>query len=66
MLVSIGCLDESSFTITFSGGKCILCGLDGVKVGEVLRKLSRVYKVEHEEEMTGAPEEKLTLEQFHH
>ena len=66
MLVSIGCLDESSFTITFSGGKCILCGLDGVKVGEVLRKSSRVYKVEHEEEMAGAPEEKLTLEQFHH
>ena len=60
-LVSIGRLDEKGFTVTFGGGKCILVGLDGVKVGEVLRKSSRIYKVEHEEEeeMAGVAEEKL-------
>ena len=65
MLVSIGHLDESSFTVTFGGGKCVLHGQDGVKVREVLRKLSKIYKVEHKEEMAGVAEEKLTLEQFH-
>ena len=38
-----------------------------MKVGEVLRRLSRIYKVEHEEEeIAGAAEEELTLDQFHH
>ena len=64
-LVSIGCLDEGGFSAMFGGGKCVLHGLDGVKIGEVLRKSSRIYKVEHEEEVASAAEEKLTLEQFH-
>ena len=49
----------------FGGGKCVLHGLDGAKIGEVSRKSSRIYKVEHEEEVASAAEEKLTLEQFH-
>ena len=38
-----------------------------MKVGEVLKKSLRIYKVEHEEEeeMAGVAEEKLTLDQFH-
>ena len=64
-LVSISHLDENGFTVTFGGGKCILVRPDGVKVGEILRKLSRIYKVEHGEEVAGAVEEKLTLDQFH-
>ena len=49
----------------FGGGKCVLHGLDGVKIGEVLRKSLRIYKVEHEEKVASTAEEKLTLEQFH-
>ena len=49
----------------FGGGKCVLHGPDGVKIGEVLRKSSRIYKVEHEEEVASTAEDKLTLEQFH-
>ena len=41
-LISIGRLDESGFTVTFGGGKCTPHGPDGVKVGEVLRRSSRI------------------------
>lgn len=34
-LVSIGKLDENGFSVTFSGGKCVLKGPDGSHVGEV-------------------------------
>ena len=64
-MVSIRRLNEGGFSATFGGGKCVLHGPDGGKIGEVLRKSSRIYKVEHEEEVASAAEEKLTLEQFH-
>ena len=64
-LVSVECLDECSFTITFGEGKCVLHGPDGAKVGEVLRNSSKIYKVEHEVGEAGVVEEKLSLDQFH-
>ena len=65
MLVLIGHLDKNGFSTTFGGGKRVLYGPDRVKVGEVLRKSSRIYKVEHEEEVASAAEEKLTLKKFY-
>ena len=32
-LVSIGRLDEAGFTATFGGGKCVVCGPDGERIG---------------------------------
>jgi hypothetical protein len=45
-LVSIGKLDDASFTATFGNGKCVLRGPDGEKVGEVKRTAGKAYKVE--------------------
>ena len=64
-LVSIGRLDEAGFTVIFGGGKCTLKGEDGVEIGAVPRTSTRVYKVEHEEAVASAAEERLTLDQFH-
>lgn len=61
----IGRLDEGGFTATFGGGKLVLHGPDGARIGEVLRRSLRIYKVEHEDGLAGVVEEKLTLEQFH-
>ena len=49
----------------FGGGKLVLHGPDGARIGEVLRRSLRIYKVEHEDGLAGVVEEKLTLEQFH-
>jgi len=65
MLVSVGWLDKAGFMTTFGGGKCVIRGLDDVKIREVLRKLTKIYKVDHDEDVASAAEEKLTLEQFH-
>jgi hypothetical protein len=64
-LVSVGRLDEAGFTVMFGGGKCTLVGEDGVEIGMVPRTPTRVYKVEHEEAVANAAEERLTLDQFH-
>jgi hypothetical protein len=64
-LVSVGRLDEAGFTVIFGGGKCTLRGVDDVEIGAVLRTSTRVYKVEHEEGVASAAEERLTLEKFH-
>jgi hypothetical protein len=64
-LVSIGRLDEAGFTVTFGGGKCVLRGEDGVEIGVVPRTSTRVYKVEREEAVASAAEERLTLDKFH-
>jgi len=64
-LVSVGRLDEAGFTTTFGGGKCVIRGPDNVKIGKVLRKSTKIYKVDHDEDVASAAEEKLTLEQFH-
>jgi len=63
-LVSVGQLDEAGFTTKFDGGKCIIQGLD-IKIGEVLRKSTKIYKFDHDEDVVSVAEEKLTLEQFH-
>ena len=64
-LVSIGRLDEAGFTASFGGGKCTLVGEDGVEVGTVPRMSTRVYKVEHEDAIASAAEERLTLDTLH-
>jgi hypothetical protein len=64
-LVSIGRLDEAGFMVTFGGGKCTLRGEDGVEIGVVPRTSTRVYKVEREEAVASAAEERLTLDKFH-
>jgi Reverse transcriptase (RNA-dependent DNA polymerase)/Integrase core domain/GAG-pre-integrase domain len=64
-LVSVGRLDEAGFTVIFGGGKCVLRGEDDVEIGVVPRTSTRVYKVEHEEAVASAAEERLTLDKFH-
>ena len=64
-LVSIGRLDEAGFTVVFGGGQCMLRGEDGVEIGVVPRTSTRVYKVEREEAVASAAEERLTLDKFH-
>ena len=44
----------------------MLRGEDGVEIGLVPRMLTRVYKVEREEAVASAAEERLTLDKFHH
>ena len=62
---SVGRLDEAGFTVKFGGGRCTLLGEDDVEIGVVPRTSTRVYKVEHEEAVASAAEERLTLEMFH-
>ena len=64
-LVSVGRLDEAGFTVTFGGGKCTLKGEDDVEIGVVPRTSTRVYRVEHEEAIASAAEERLTLDKLH-
>jgi len=67
-LVSVGKLDNASFTATISGQKCTIRRQDGGinEVVEVVQNtLSGVYKVEQEEGIASAAEERLTLEKFH-
>ena len=42
-----------------------MVGEDGVEVGTVPRTSTRVYKVEHEDAIASAAEERLTLETLH-
>jgi len=63
-LVSIGRLDDEGYTAKFGKGRCVLEGLDGERIGEVLRTKRKAYKVEHEE-MANAAEETLTLDRLH-
>src|SRR5271168_4942774 len=64
-LVSIGQLDEAGFSALFGGGKCLIRGPDGEKVGEVKRAERKVYRVEHVEGEANAAEKVLSLEHFH-
>ena len=66
MLVSIGQLNENGFFALFRGGKCLIQGPDGEKIGEVLRALRKVYRVEHEEGETSAVKKVMSLDYFHH
>ena len=65
MLVSIGCLDKDDFSMTFGGGRCTIRDANKEVVGVILKTSARVYKVEHEEIVSGA-EERLSLGSFHH
>jgi len=68
-LVSIGKLDNAGFTATFGGQKCTIKRHGGnieEVVGVVQKTLLGVYKVEHEDGVANAAEERLTLEKFHH
>src|SRR6202522_746037 len=64
-LVSIGRLDEAGFTASFGGGKCMLVGEVGVEVGVVPKTSTRVYRVDHEQAVANAAEERLTLDKLH-
>ena len=64
-LVSIGQLDEDGFSAHFGGGKCLIRGPDGEKVGEVLRASRKVYRVEHSEGEANVAVKVLTLDRFH-
>ena len=64
-LVSIRCLDEDGFLVTFGGGKCMIRDGNKEVVGVVQKTAMWVYKVEHEN-MAGVVEERLTLDSFHH
>ena len=65
MLVSIGCLDEDGFLVTFGGGKCMIRDGNKEVVGVVPKMVMQVYKVKHEN-IAGVVEERLTLDSFHH
>jgi hypothetical protein len=64
-LVSVGRLDDLSYTLTFGSGKCIIRGPDGQKVGEVPKNQKGLYRVEHEPDSANAVDEILTLDQLH-
>jgi GAG-pre-integrase domain len=64
-LVSVGHLDDMGFNVTFGGGKCIITGPDGKKVGEVAKNSHGLYHVDHEPESACAAEV-LMLDQLHY
>ena len=43
-----------------------MLGEDGVEIGVVQKTLTRVYKVEHDDSVVNAAEERLTLDKLHH
>ena len=47
-LVSVGCLDDNGFLLTFAGGKCTISGPDGEHVGAVPKNGNGLYKIVHE------------------
>jgi len=68
-LISIGKLDDHSFSTTFSGGKCLIQGPASSQVGEVLKDKCGLYCVQHEHKLKEANAivaETLTLDKFHH
>lgn len=67
MLVSesIGQLDKAGFSVLFAGGKCLIRGPDGEKIGEVSRASRKVYRVEHSEGEASVAEKVLMLDHFH-
>ena len=63
-LVSVGRLDDSSFSATFGGGKCVVQGPDGEELGSIPKSSQGLYKVVHEGETANAAEEAVTLDQL--
>ena len=65
-LISVGCINENSFTVTFSGGHCTIHGPDSTHIGAIL-KTKGLYCVAHDEpNEVNSVNKKLTLDQFHH
>jgi hypothetical protein len=66
-LLSVGRLDDSGYTLTFGGGKCVIHSPDGKLVGTVPKTSQGLYKMIHDddEELVNMAEELLTLEQLH-
>ena len=67
-LLSVGWLDDSGYTLTFGGGKCVIHSLDGKLVGTMPKTSQGFYKMMHDddEELVNVAEELLTIEQLHH
>lgn len=64
-LVSVGRLDEKSFSVTFSGGQCTIQGPDGSHIGAI-PKTKGLYCVVHDQlEQANSADEELSLDQFH-
>lgn len=64
-LVSVGCLDEKGFSVTFLGGQCTIQGPDGSHIGAI-PKTKGLYCVVHDQlEQANSADEELSLDQFH-
>jgi len=65
-LVSVGKLNDKGFELTFSGGRCTICGPMGEHIGAVLKARQGLYRLAHEEPIAAnLAKEILTLDQFH-
>ena len=51
--------------MTFGGGKCVIHGPGGQKVGEIPKNQKGLYRVEHEPDSANTAIETLTLDQIH-
>jgi hypothetical protein len=65
ILVSISCLDENGFLVTFANGKYMIQGPKGESVGAIQKMGRGLYRVTHEPETVNAATGILTLDQFH-
>ena len=63
--MSIGHLDDSGYSISFSDGKCVIKDSSGENIGIILKNCNGLYKVTHEEDKCDIAQEVLTLDQFH-
>jgi len=64
-LMSVGRLNDSGFSATFGGGKCIVRGPDGEDLGSIPKSSQGLYKVVHEGESANSAVEGITLDQLH-
>ncbi|KAF7371239.1 Transcription factor [Mycena sanguinolenta] len=64
-LVSIGCLDEAGFTVTFGNGKCRVTNVSGTQVGLIMKSTKGLYKVVHEPDCANPVERELTEQELH-
>jgi len=65
-LVSVRKLDDKGFELTFSGGRCTICGPIGEHIGAIPKARQGLYHVAHEEPISvNSAKEILTLDQFH-
>jgi hypothetical protein len=60
-LVSVGCLNDRGFLLTFTDGRCTIRGLDRACIGAVPKNSNGLYKVVHEQDEVNVATEVLTL-----